>query len=137
MKEKLLAHKRPIIYMIVGGINTAVDIAVFHLLYLFSPLSVALCNVIGYMSGILCSFLLNRGVTFKDGKNQKIPKQALRFLVVNGLSLGIGTLGVHFLYLAGLNATVAKGMITVLTAIINYFGYKLFVFEVEDDTKEV
>ena len=137
MKEKLRTHKRPIIYMIVGGINTAVDFMVFNLLYLFSPLAPAICNVISYISGILCSFLLNRGVTFKDGANQKMPKQVLRFLVVNGLSLGIGTLGVHFLYLAGLNATLAKGMITVLTAIINYFGYKLFVFEVKDDTKEV
>ena len=128
MKELLHSHKRPILYVIVGGINTGVDLVLFRILYLFSPLAPALCQVFSYLAGVFCSFLLNRNFTFKSSEQEKVPKQAFRFLLINGLSLSLSALGIHLFYLAGVNTMFAKVLITGLTAVLNYFAYKLFVF---------
>ncbi|MCL2562607.1 MAG: GtrA family protein [Oscillospiraceae bacterium] len=124
-------YKRVIIYAIVGGVNTGVDFGVFHLLYLFTPISAAFSQAVSYTAGVACSFVLNRNVTFRDGNHPGLAQEAGRFVVVNLISLGVSVLGIHLLVLAGLHTTVAKVLITVLTAGINYFGYKIFVFRVK------
>lgn len=130
IKETLKTHKRPVIYAIVGGINTGVDFLVFQLLYLFTPLIAALCQAISYSAGVGCSFLLNRTITFRDGKHMKLSHQAGRFLLINGISLLVGMVGIELLLLTGMPTIVAKGVITVITAVVNYFGYKVFVFRI-------
>lgn len=133
MLKTIVTHKRLILYVIVGGINSGVDFLVFKLLYTFSPLAGAVIQVISYLSGVGCSFVLNRTLTFRDGAEKSISRQAPRFLLVNGISLGISVLAIHLLLQTGISATIAKAGTTVLTALINYFGYKIFVFDVKEE----
>ena len=127
----IVTYQRPLLFAIVGGINTGVDFAVFHLLYFFTPLGVVLCQAAGYTTGVICSFLLNRGLTFRDGVRTAIARQAWRFVLVNLVSLLVSMLGIHLLSLLGLPAPVAKVLITAVTMVMNYFGYKWFVFQVK------
>lgn len=135
MKKTPLLQKRPLIYGIVGLINTAVDFFLFQLLYLFSPLAPAFCQAASYFAGISCSFILNRKFTFHDGQNKKVPKQMSRFLLVNGLSLTLSVLLMHLFYFLGTNTLLAKTVVTIFTAGINYFGYHFFVFKVKTKPK--
>jgi len=108
-----------------------VDFGVFKLLYLLTPLTAPFCQAVSYTVGVICSFVLNRNVTFRDGNRPGLASEMGRFLVVNLISLGASVLGIHLLVSADMHTTLAKGLITVLTAVINYFGYKVFVFRVK------
>ena len=125
-------YKRPFLYAIVGGINTGVDFAAFQVLYFLTPLTAAVCQGISYTLGITCSFLLNRKLTFRDHIQAAITRQAGKFLLINLISLLASVAGIHLLIRGGMPAPVAKIAITGVTAIINYFGYKCFVFGVRD-----
>jgi len=121
-------YKRPLLYIIVGGINTGVDFVAFQLLYFFTPLAGAVCQGISYTLGVTCSFILNRKLTFRDHVQAAITRQAGKFLLVNLASLLVSVAGMHLLIQAGMSAPVAKIAITGVTAVMNYFGYKWFVF---------
>jgi len=125
-------YRRPVLYIVVGGVNTGVDFAVFHILYLFTAFSPAFCQGVSYMTGVFCSFLLNRSFTFKEGAKMALGNQVGRFLAVNLISLAIGMGGMSLLVGVQLPTTIAKLLITVVTALINYFGYKILVFRVAD-----
>ena len=129
--QLIRGHQRPLLYILVGGINTGVDFSVFHLLYFFTPLLAPVCQAISYTAGISNSFILNRSLTFRDGIKIGLTREAGRFLLVNLISLLTGVVGIHLLLTIGLPTVLAKVLITVVTAVINYFGYKWFVFQVQ------
>jgi len=128
-------YQRPLIYIIVGGINTGVDFVAFQLFYFLTPLGATLSQGISYTLGVTCSFILNRKLTFRDHVKAAITRQAGKFLLVNLVSLFVSMLGIHLLTGAGLPAFFAKIAITGVTAIMNYFGYKWFVFGIKKETR--
>jgi len=132
MGQLLLRYKRQIIFLFVGGFNTGLDFGVFTLLYTQTPLAIFICQGAGYMAGATSSFLLNRNITFRDGEGGRISTQAVRFLLVNLTSLGVSVLGIELMIHAGLPTFWAKAAITVVVMVINYLGYKHFVFRVKE-----
>ena len=123
-------YKSLIRYVVVGVINTGVDFLVFFLLKNFLGAHFAVSQIAGYSAGLLNSFLMNKFWTFEDKQvNKKTYSQAIKFTVVNLISLGISIYGLKLLIdSAGLNMYISKGCITFLTFAINYIGYKLWVF---------
>lgn len=130
IRQFLLKYKRPLLYVTVGGLNSGVDFTVFHLLYFITPLPAPACQAISYTMGVGNSFLLNRGLTFRDGAESRIARQAGRFILVNFTSWLVGVTMIFLLTSAGIHTTVAKVMTTSVTAVLNYLGYKRFVFRV-------
>jgi len=124
-------HKRVLLYAIVGGINTGVTIVIFNLLYHLTPLPWAVCNATGYVAGMVTSFVLNKNLAFRDGDASPLVGEMGRFVVVNLLSLGASTLAGSVLVLLGVHASAANLCATGIAAVINYFGYKVFVFRVK------
>lgn len=124
----LQAHRRPATFAVVGVINTAVDFCVFSIVYAAFPVSAAAAQMAGYTAGLICSFLLNKYVTFKN--NAKDFRQVLLFLLCNGIALVVSMAAIHLLHdVLGIEGHVAKiFMVTPLTMIMNYFGYKHVVF---------
>lgn len=134
MKIKTIVQKyrRFVLYALVGGINTGIDFFVFTLLHMTTSLSEGYCQAISYTAGVVSSFLLNQNVTFKDGKETRVIHQVIRFICVNAVSMLVGVGGIRALVATGLNPYVAKLIITMTVAGINYFGYKLLVFRVQE-----
>ena len=118
-------------FCLVGGINTLVDMGIFSLIYyvilsgnqnlFYIPFA------IGYLCGVVCSFVLNKVFTFRDKGNTKT--QWLPFLIVNLISLGAGQGGMALLGLAGITGILAKLITVPVTLAINYLGSKIFVFK--------
>lgn len=126
-------HLRFINFALVGGINAAVDFAVYTAL-MFAGRRPGLCQAVGYCAGVLSSFILNRGVTFRRGTTTTLGRQIPSFLAVNAVSLIVSTLLVELLSgQLGFNGIVAKLPVLAVTSLINYFGYKLLVFVVKED----
>lgn len=117
-------------FLIVGCINTGVDFVTFSILFSFFHIDMLICQAVGYSVGIVNSFIMNRIFTFKEkGRKGGIVSQAVRFISVNAVSLGISLITLKILndnlYI---NVYVSKVIITVIAQGINYFGYKLWVF---------
>lgn len=135
LRKLFLKCKRFILFALVGGINTAVDYGVFTLVSLLHAPS-WLGQAAGYTAGTICSFLLNRKITFRDGEG-KLLRQALVFVLVNLVSLGVSSALIALLTnTLGINRYIAKIFVTVLTMLMNYFGYKLLVFKIKEKRED-
>lgn len=123
-------YKSLVRYVIVGGINTGVDFLTFLLLHTLFAVNLGVSQAAGYCAGILNSFLLNKFWTFENKTSpRKTTSQAVKFVAVNVATLGISVYGLQVLAGNwGLHILAAKGMITLLTMVLNYLGYKLWVF---------
>lgn len=134
LKSLFLKFKRLIIYGAVGCVNTLVDFGVFTLCAELG-LRPSLSQAAGYATGVVCSFLLNRNITFRDGRG-KVWQQALLFVVINLVSLAVTSLLMGWLTDAGLNKYISKVLVTVLSMLINYFGYKRVVFQIKEEKED-
>ncbi len=118
-------------FCLVGGINTMVDMGIFSLIYYVvlsgNPDLFYIPFAIGYLCGVVCSFILNKIFTFRDEGNTKT--QWAPFLIVNLISLGAGQGGMALLGLVGITGILAKIITVPVTLAINYVGSKLFVFK--------
>ncbi len=132
IRTMFLKYRRVILFSVIGGINTAADFLVFTALSRATPLKAEYCQALGYSAGIVCSFLLNQGFTFRDAEKGNTLGKVLRFLIVNALSLGAGMYGIKLLVASQVNRYLAKIVVTFLTMAINYIGYKLFVFRLKE-----
>ena len=127
--------RRVLLFGVAGCVNTLVDFGVFTACAELLRLRPGLSHALGYLAGILCSFLLNRGFTFRDGHGH-ILRQAALFLLVNAVSLAVTSLLITALTAAALNQYAAKLVVTLISMCINYFGYKRLVFQIREKKKE-
>lgn len=132
----LKSKKRFITFAVIGGVNTLVDFLVFTALYELAGLAIEMCQAFGYCAGIINSFILNRSLTFKKNRTRPIIEQIIRFLVINGISALISMALIKWFYWMGLHEYIAKIIVTGIVMIINYIGYKLFVFSPGDNRKK-
>jgi len=113
---------------ITGILNTAVDFAVYSFCLEILGLKPVFAQPAGQIVAIVNSYLINKNWTFGKRKNYHI-KEMLKFLLVNGGSVGINILGVYLFHdILGINEYLCKIPIAFITVLINYFGNKLFVF---------
>ena len=133
MKE-LFANKetrRFIRFVTVGVINTLVDFAFFTLCVGVFKIDYTIGQVVGYSAGVLNSFVFNKFWTFENNEvNSKTTQQFIQFVVVNLISLGLTVLALRVIVGDwNINKYIAKLMVTVFAQLINYFGYRLWVFK--------
>src|SRR5256885_17205001 len=77
-------------------VATAVDLGFFTTAVRLGLDPVA-ATPLGALCGALTNFTINRQVTFRAG-NGRLPRQAVRYLVVSAASLGLNTLGEALFY---------------------------------------
>lgn len=118
-------------FCIVGVLNTAVDYIVYAICVKFFGIHYAISQVIGPIFGIINSFILNRLWTFKsDNKGKKTLQELVQFVIVNVVSIGISVIALGILVDGnGMEELIAKVIIIPVTQIVNFLGYKLWVFK--------
>lgn len=117
-------------YALVGVMNTGVDFAVFCVLVYAAGLGSAWAQTISYGTAIANSYLLNRVWTFQVKERQRFG-DVVRFIIVNVFSFAAATAVLLGLEQAGLEAAIAKACSVVVSLVVNYAGYKLWVFRSE------
>lgn len=128
-------YLRVIKFGVVGCINTAVDFISFCIADMVFVLEPEVSQAVGYSMGVVCSFLLNRAVTFADAKKQTIrgeTARAVRFATVNALSFAVSVGAMAYFTDGGMWEYLAKLIVTAITMVINYLGYKVFVFKIRE-----
>ena len=117
-------------YSLVGVMNTGVDFVLFCALVYAAGLGSAWAQTISYGTAVANSYLLNRVWTFQVKKRQRFS-DIVRFIVVNALSFAAATATLLGLEQAGLETAIAKACSVGVSLVVNYAGYKLWVFRPE------
>jgi len=114
----------------VGGLNTIIDFGMFSLLNSLFGVNYVISQIISYSSGTLNSYTLNKFWTFNDTKtNKKTTKEIVQFIIVNSASLGVSLIGLSILLSdSSMNPFFAKIISMVLAQVVNFLGYRFWVF---------
>jgi putative flippase GtrA len=114
-------------FVLVGLLNTAVDVAIFFLLTWFG-IQYVTAQIVSYSCGAGNSYLLNKFWTFRTSGLSYA--EIMRFTTVNLVSLGISIVVLSLLHeTAGMELAAAKGVATVSALAANFLGNKLWVFK--------
>lgn len=87
-------------------------------------------QILSYSSGTLNSFILNKFWTLKDTKtNKKTTMEIVQSVVVNTTSLGVSLICLTILMRDNsMNPSFAKIISMVLAQVVNFLGYRFWVF---------
>lgn len=114
-------------FLLVGLLNTGIDVVLFFLLT-FAGIPYVAAQVFSYSCGTANSYVLNKVWTFRSN-GRSLPEIA-RFISVNLASLGISIIFLTLLHdRLGWKLTVAKAGATVAALAVNFLGNKLWVFK--------
>ena len=113
---------------IVGALNTSIQFVVFVVLFRWLNIPMLVASGVGYLAGIINSYLINRVWTF-EVREKRQTGEFLRFVAVNIVSMGVnlGTLkmladGV------GLMPEVAQVLAIGSSLVVNFSGNKWWTF---------
>jgi putative flippase GtrA len=70
-------------FVVVGGVNTVVDMGIFYLLGLVPGMSLVMAKAISYNLGTVNSFALNKYLTFNAGRSRKGWREFGVFFAIN------------------------------------------------------
>lgn len=114
----------------VGCLNTLIDFGIFSVLNGVFGINYVVSQILSYSSGTLNSFFCNKFWTFKDTRtNKKTSNEIIQFITVNLASLSVSILGLSVLLKDHyMNALLAKIISMALAQIVNFLGYKFWVF---------
>ncbi|MBL1418934.1 MAG: GtrA family protein [Alphaproteobacteria bacterium] len=114
-------------FLIVGGLATVVNYIIFFILYKQFNIYYNLASAIGFLSGLLVGYPLNKKWTYQADSSDK--SQILRYGGVYACSLiiSIGCLE-FFVQVAGVSPVYANVGAIVVTTCCNFIGTKYFVF---------
>jgi putative flippase GtrA len=132
-------------FIIVGGINTGIDFAIFNTEMAITGIDTGTpliaFNIISFSVAVINSYYMNKYWTFDDGRPLKEKSTSMKFSQFIGVSLvGIGinsTIVYAFTSLIppmfGLSpriwVNIAKLFATGASLVWNFVGYKLWVFK--------
>lgn len=115
-------------FLIVGAVSTAVNYALFVMLFTTTALSYLVASMIGYISGMLFGYVLNRSWTFGADVPSTLHEIFL-YAAVYAFSLALNTVvlagGVE---VVGLSPLIANIVAIGVSTCSNYIGLRFFVF---------
>ena len=140
-KAKVLfqKHKEPILYLIFGGLTTAVDFGISFLLYRFwidaaqvPDFAVHAADVIAWVAAVAFAFVTNRIWVFESKKRGFAPvaRELLEFAGGRILTLLLqeAVMAIAVTWLGG-NKYLFRILAAVMVIILNYVISKLIVFK--------
>lgn len=131
--QLLKKHRQFILFCIVGAGNTLITMAVLWLLDTQLKVDYRIASSIGYMTGVIHGYLWSTFLVFKQ---KKTASNALKFILVNLLVLGVNTglmhVWVEYLGLsnvAGLGKLPAQALTICFTMVLNFILNKFWTFQ--------
>ena len=123
IKLLIIKYKQFILFCIVGASNTLITMGVYALLLKFGvPYLIA--SPIGYICGVVNGYFWSSKVVFKK---KKTAQNAVKFLVVNLIVLGVNT-GLMWLWVDvfSIHKILAQVLTICFTMPLNFILNKLF-----------
>jgi putative flippase GtrA len=137
MDQMIKKHADKFRFIIVGGINTAIDFVVLFSLFNLLGWSIIFSNIISTTVALVFSFYANKTFTFND-KSTNIKAKAASFVAITIFGLWIlqpiiiaivkSLLG-NFILNDNIILAIGKLAATCVTLVWNYLMYRNFVFK--------
>ncbi len=124
-------NRETITYLIFGVLTTAINYAVYHLMYKFTSLEPTVYNIVAWIVAVIFAFITNKLVVFesKEFHFSTIVREFLPFIGARLFSFFVEeaflALTVHVM---GMHPLKSKIAICVVVVIINYFFSKFLIF---------
>jgi len=130
-RDKLQEIKRFFAFATIGFINTSVDFGIFTLMTKIFGFHYGISQAVSYSCGTINSFLLNSMLTFGDIKHTNaVSDRFAKFITVNLFSLAATVLFLQLcIDILHFNNMVSKVAVIIISQVINYLGYKMWVFK--------
>ena len=110
-------------FVLAGGVATVLNYGIF-LFLLALEFHLSLAAAIGYLSGIVVSFAINRYFVFKGSKRSSFAKYALAYL----MALGGQLLLLNALVALGLVPEIANALAILVVVFLNFFLVRKLAF---------
>lgn len=114
-------------FLAVGVLNTLLSIVIIFALKYFYSFSDVIANFIGYVAGLICSFILNKKWTFNH--TGQLTPTAIKFVLVFIVAYVANIFVVLILIQSGANSYFSHLLAMPIYTIILYLGSKFFVFK--------
>jgi len=125
-----LIKRELVIFLVVGASTVFVDFIIYHGMLGFQVMEVDMAKATGFLVGTLFAYFANRFWTF--GHMSHITGSAWRFSALYATTLGANILinALALKLLAGMAAYLQLAFLlaTGVSACLNFFGMKFFVF---------
>lgn len=115
-------------FVVTGGLNTVIDLAVFALLYFIFEVHLILANVLAFLVAVTNSYLMNRYWSFAHLRSNKHTlREYIEFVSASIFAVFFSTAILVFgqAYLA---VGILKLLAAIVTPIVNFLLYRFLVF---------
>ncbi|MBN2879772.1 MAG: GtrA family protein [Clostridia bacterium] len=139
IKKMFIKYKQFILFCMVGAMNTLITMLVLYILNSVLGLNYLLSSAIGYICGVVNGYLWS---TFLVFKKKRTTHNALKFIIVNLIVLGVNTLLMYlFVTVLGIGSkdgadTVSKlgvlpaqALTICFTMVLNFVLNKFWTFK--------
>lgn len=130
MADKLI-NRETIVYVIAGGMTTAVNMATYYVLCYWAMMNHLIANIIAWVIAVTFAYFVNAGWVFRDKRTavkEELSKM-MKFFLARLFSLGVEEGGLFlFVSLLMWNNMAVKAGLAVLVIIINYVFSKFYIF---------
>lgn len=113
-------------YLLVGASTALVELALFQILYLFTPMGVVESNLIAVFVSTACNFALNGTVTFKTSSN--MLRSVVLYVALFLFNTAFSTFTIAALVGLGVHSFIAKVCTMACIVLWNFVLYKKVVF---------
>ena len=136
INQFILRYDRPIKFLVAGFLSNVTNYA-FYILMVTAGLFIFAAGIVGYLMGLIISYLVNRFWVFRiaDEKQyaRSAPSQTALFFLLHGFAaMFMGGLITFFKDYLSLSASISWVFAVIPIAFLNYIVLSLFVF----DTRE-
>ena len=129
-------------FVVVGAVNTALDLLVLNALLLVtgdnpSALTFSVCKAVSFAASVINSYLMNKHWTFAGAGSKRVHVEFGQFIGVSLVGLAINNLFATLVFqhasiaaqFSAFRPTIAALVGSAAGLIWNYVGYKAFVFK--------
>lgn len=127
LKPSIKLNNSLLKFLAVGVFNTLLSLLIIFGLKYFYNFSDVTANFVGYIAGLVCSFILNKKWTFNHAGQLSLTifKFVLTFMVAYVVNIMCVLLLIEF----GVNTYLSHLLVMPIYTIIFYLGSKFFVFK--------
>lgn len=121
-------------YLIAGGISVAADYGTLLLFYYGFDLDLGVATTIGFLVGLVVSFLLNKLWAFQAaGGAKQTTEQAIKVAVLVVFNLAVTNIAIVYLNKISIGPEISKILTTLMITLWNYILYKKHIFKREEE----
>ena len=129
LKERYPEYARIYRFIISGGTGMVVNLIVLYTLTEFAGIWYLYSTTLGWILGVLASFILQKSWTFEDSSADVAARQATKYFALQGLDALLNAGGMYLLVsVLGVWYILAQILLGALIAVWAYFILQRFIF---------